>query len=75
MGEMNLQYCLIYLDDIVIFSSTFIEYIERLEAVCSRQHSHNLKFKASKCAFEKSWVTYLVHIVSEAGIQTNTEKT
>ena len=47
MGEMNLRDCLICLDDIVIFSSTFEEQIERLEAVFSRLHSHNLKLKAS----------------------------
>ena len=30
MGDMNLRHCLIYLDDIVVFSSTFVEHIERL---------------------------------------------
>ena len=70
MGERNLQDCLIYLDDIVIFSSTFEEHIERLEAVFSRLHSQNLKLKASKCEFLKSSITYLGHVVSEAGIHT-----
>ena len=75
MGEMNLRDCLIYLDDIIIFSSTFEEHLERLEAVFSRLQLHNLKLKASKCDFLRSRVAYLGHIVSEEGIQTDPEKT
>ena len=33
MGNLNLQDCLIYLDDIIIYSSTFDEHMERLQAV------------------------------------------
>ena len=43
--------CLINLDDIVLFSSTFQEHLEHLEAVISRLAEHNLKLKASKCEF------------------------
>ena len=43
MGEMNLKECLIFLDDILIFSETFEEHISRLEAVFSRLKQHGLK--------------------------------
>ena len=69
MGELNLRDCLIYLDDVIIFSSTFEEHLERLDAVFSRLKQHNLKLKPSKCEFLKSEVTYLGHVVSEAGIR------
>ena len=59
IGEMNLRDCLIYLDDIIIFSSTFEEHLERLQAVFSRLELHNLKLKATKCEFFKSQVVYL----------------
>ncbi len=36
MGDLNLKECLIYLDDIIIFSKTFEEHLERLEAVFQR---------------------------------------
>ncbi|MCG7878320.1 MAG: hypothetical protein JAY78_18545, partial [Candidatus Thiodiazotropha taylori] len=75
MGEVNLRDCLIYLDDIIIFSSTVDEHLERLEAVFSRLAQHNLKLKASKCEFLRSKVTYLGHVVSEDGIETDPEKT
>ena len=45
MGELNPRECLIFLDDILIFSVTFEEHIRRLEAVFSRLHEHGLKLK------------------------------
>ena len=36
LGDMNMQSCLIYLDDIVVFSQTFEEHVERLEKVFQR---------------------------------------
>ena len=53
MGDMNLRDCLTYLDDIVVFSSTFEEHLEGLEAVFQRLQINNLKLKASKCEFFK----------------------
>ena len=75
MGEMNERDCLIYLVDVIIFSTTFKGHLERLEAVFSRLKDHNLKLKASKCEFMKSRVTYLGQVVSEYGIETDQEKT
>ena len=40
-----------------------------------RLKRHNLKLKASKCEFLRSSVTYLGHVVSENGIETDPEKT
>ena len=51
MGHMNLRDCLIYLDDIFVFSTTFEEHVERLEAVFLKLQTNNLKLKASKCEF------------------------
>ena len=74
MGDINLRDCLIYLDDIIIFSDTFENHLSRLEAVFQRLHEHNLKLKASKCEFFRSSVTYLGHVVSEDGIKTDPDK-
>ncbi|MCG8034498.1 MAG: DDE-type integrase/transposase/recombinase, partial [Candidatus Thiodiazotropha taylori] len=74
MGDLNLRDCLIYLDDIIIFSDTFESHLERLEAVFQRLQTYNLKLKASKCEFFRKEVTYLGHVVSEEGIKTDPEK-
>jgi len=74
MGELNLRDCLIFLDDVLIFASTFEEHLARLEAVFNRIKQHGLKLKPSKCEFFKTSVKYLGHVVSENGIETDPEK-
>ena len=74
MGELNLKECLIFLDDILVFSQTFEEHLERLEAVFSRLKEHGLKLKPSKCEFFKTKVNYLGHVVSQTGVETDPEK-
>ena len=73
MGDMNLRDCLIYLDDIIIFSRDIDSHLERLDAVLSRLASFNLKINPSKCEFFKTSTTYMEHVISEQGIQGSTE--
>lgn len=65
MGDLNLQECLIYLDDVLVFSDTFDEHLKRLQGVFQRIEKHGLKLKPSKCEFFKTQVSYLGHIVSD----------
>ena len=74
MGELHLKECLIYLDDIIIFSETFEEHLERLENVFKQLERHGLKLKGSKCEFFKTQVQYLSHIISDKGVQTDPDK-
>ena len=74
VGEMNLKECLIFLDDILVFSQNFEEHLERLEAVFSRLKEHGLKLKPSKCEFFKTKVKYLGHVVSQDGVETDPDK-
>ena len=45
--------CLVYLDDIVIYSRTIEEHLTRLAEVFTRLREANLKIKPSKCPQEK----------------------
>ena len=74
MGELHLKECLIYLDDIIIFSKTFEKHLERLGNVFKQLERHGLKLKGSKCEFFKTQVQYLGHIVSDKGVQTDPDK-
>ena len=74
MGELNLKECLIFLDDILIFSETFEEHLERINAVFTRLQQSGLKLKPSKCEFFKTNVKYLGHVVSQTGIETDPDK-
>ena len=75
VGDLNLKTCLVYLDDIIVFSSTFEEHLERLESVLTRLQQHGLKLKPSKCHLFRSSVKYLGHVISAAGVETDPDKT
>ena len=66
--------CLVYLDDVIVFSKTFEEMIENLRKVFLRLRSANLKLNPKKCSLFGREVKYLGHIVSEQGITTDLEK-
>ena len=74
LGELHLQYCIIYLDDIIIFSKMPEEQLQRLRKVFEKLSESSLKLKPSKCDFFRKRLEYLGHIVSEHGIETNPKK-
>ena len=74
LNEQIFQILLVYLDDILIFSKTFEEHLERLEMVLKRLREHGLKLKLEKCTFLRRRVTYLGHEVSGAGIAPDPQK-
>ena len=69
LGKLNLIYCLIYLDDIIIFSQMVEEHLHRLCMVFDQFKEYNLKLKPSKCSLFKEGINYLVHRVSKEGVQ------
>ena len=54
LGELNLTYCLIYLDDVIVFSDTPEEHLRRMCVVFNCLCEHSLKLKPSKCEVFKS---------------------
>ena len=73
-GDQQCQSLLLYLDDIVVFSSTFQQHLERLEVVLQRLRHEGLKAKLSKCSFFQPEVRYLGHIISAEGVSTDPSK-
>ena len=53
LGDLHLNWCIIYLDDVVIFSRTPEEHLEQLDAVFTKIGEAGLKLKPSKCEFFK----------------------
>ena len=66
--------CLLYLDDIIVVGSSVEQCLERLRHVFQRLRQANLKLKPSKCAFFRTSVKFLGHIVSKDGVHTDPEK-
>ena len=68
LGELNLTYCLIYLDDVIVFSDMPEEHLWRMHVVFNCLREHGLKLKPSKCEVFKSEINYLAHHVSQKGV-------
>ena len=71
---LHLDICYIYLDDLIIFSKTFDEHVERLKRIFNRLREVNLKLSPKKCEFFKKKVRYVGHIVSADGIEPDPQK-
>lgn len=66
--------CLCYLDDIVIFSSTFAQHLQRLDEVLTCIASAGLQLNTKKCHFASKMIKVLGHIVSKDGIRPDPDK-
>ena len=71
---LHLDICYIYLDDLIIFSKTFEEQVDRLKKIFQRLREVNLKLSPKKCEFFKKKVRYVGHIVSSEGIEPDPQK-
>ena len=68
LSGLHWETCLFYLDDIIVFSSTWEEHLARLRQVFERLRHANLKLGAEKCTFAAKEVSYLGHRVTEEGL-------
>ena len=74
LGDLNMTWCVVYLDDIIVFSDNPEDHIVRLEAVLQKLASAGLKLKPSKCFLFKEEIDYLGHLVSGKGVATSPKK-
>ena len=69
LGELNLTYALIYLDDVIVYSCTEEEHLTLLRAMFEKFRESGLKLKPSKCNFFHMEINYLGHTVSAKGME------
>jgi len=74
LNGLNFNMCLVYLDDIIVYSTGVDEHIVRLEKLFEKLRSANLKLKPSKCKLLRSELSFLGHVVSGEGVGTDPEK-
>ena len=65
--------CLIYLDDVIIFSKTMDKHAARLRTVLQRILDAGLKLKPRKCSLFQWEVKFLGHVISTNGVLPNLE--
>jgi len=64
MSGLTYDICLVYLNDILVFSKTFEEHCDRLSTILDRLERYTLKLKPTKCHLFQRKVKFLRHIVS-----------
>ena len=73
-SDLNLKIMYIYIDDLIIFSSTAEEHLQRLRLVFDRLRQCGLKLAPKKCEIMKEEMAFLGYVVSNGGIRTDPEK-
>ena len=68
LASLNWETCLFYLDNIIIFATTWEEHLARLRQVFERLRHAQLKLGAEKCTFTAKEVSYLGHRVTSKGL-------
>ena len=74
MGEYIDDFVLVYLDDILVFSTTENEHGNHLRLVFQRLREHKLQAKLKKCEFGKPRVKYLGHVVDSGEVHVDKDK-
>lgn len=67
-------YVIVYLDDILIFSSTVDDHCRHVQNVLTRLRQHGLYAKPEKCEFELQSIQFLGLIISVEGIKMDPQK-
>ncbi|KAJ0171192.1 hypothetical protein K1T71_013391 [Dendrolimus kikuchii] len=65
---------LAYLDDLIIFSSTYETHLEDLDKVLRKLSENNLRVNFSKCRFGCSTIKYLGHLITPVGLKVDPAK-
>ncbi|CAH2087564.1 unnamed protein product [Euphydryas editha] len=67
-------HCMVYLDDVIVFSTSLDEHIHKLRTVFDRLRQTNLKVQLDKSEFLRKEVIYLGHTITKDGLRPNDDK-
>ncbi len=74
LRDMVDQFIYVYLDDILIFSSSLQEHVQHVRRVLQRLLENGLFVKAEKCDFHAQSVSFLGYIISSEGMRMDPDK-
>lgn len=70
----DLDFVIVYIDDICVASSSEEEHAQHLNIVFERLRQHGLKIKVSKCVFGQNEINFLGHCITKDGVSPTKEK-
>lgn len=74
LSGLSWNICMVYLDDVIVFSKSFREQLDNLRQVFQRLRVSKLKLSPKKCVLFQKQVSFLGHIISSKGISTDPDK-
>ena len=66
--------CLVYLDDIISFRTTFGDALDNLTSFFERLRTYGLQLKSTKCHLFQTSVPFLGHVVGRRGLECDPKK-
>ena len=74
LSRLTWSKCLVYIDDIIVYSKQFQQTIDNLREVFERLKEANLKLNPAKCKLLRKEVSFLGHVINEHGVTTDPQK-
>ena len=74
MAGLTWETCLVYIDDVIVFSRFFEEHTAKLSLVFQRLRKAGLKLKPTKCRLFQRRVVFLGHVLTENGTEPDPKK-
>lgn len=68
LSSFSWRKVIVYIDDVLIMSETFVEHLQLVSKVLSVLRAHGVKVKVSKCRLFEREVQFLGHVVSREGL-------
>ncbi|KAL0147487.1 hypothetical protein M9458_057202 [Cirrhinus mrigala] len=72
--DMLNRWVIVYIDDILIYSSSYAEHVQHVRAVLQRLIKHQLYCKMEKCEFHQERIAFLGYIISPEGVAMDEKK-
>ena len=70
----DLEFVVVYIDDICIFSETLAEHLNHVKLVMEKLHEVNLKINPNKCSWIKNKIKLLGFELSDEGVRPDPDK-
>jgi len=69
LSDLFWSICIVYLDNAIVYATTQVELLERLNIVLTRLAQYGFKVKARKCCLFRRQIQFWGHLVPQHGIE------
>jgi Reverse transcriptase (RNA-dependent DNA polymerase) len=75
LSGLTWKVCLVYLEDIIVYSTSREEHLDNLDVVLHRLYRAGLSLNLKKCHFFRSEVSYLGHVIGQGTLSVSEKNT